>query len=353
MSKYFACVIRQLVKVHNAAFFLLFRLHLQGCCTAESSAVSPANESSVCHRQPCFWFTFGAGNVWSLTCSADLQPACPHVDVQVRDDENKLNVAGLVVTDGWSLILILCLFVCFWCEIFGIDLSSAIRQKSDTNQIQTFSSCSVNAASVWTSSQHLIQFFSFSSKNDEELWGLIIKDLWDIFYSYITCAKYSYFYLNVLWLAFLICGFKTFTVFNYQKTRLVLISGTFQRSLRVGGWRGKQEVETANEERGQNQLPLSVLHKQKPKATHELQNKVVGGSDLQFKLSCCSSTNRETSGTTAAVGFVSATFCLQQEWKQESMTALCHLVDIYQKYMFSVVTQQEVNRADSADTDCE
>lgn len=164
-----------------------------------------------------------------------------------------------------------------------------------------------------------------------------------------SCAKHSYIYLNVLWLSFFLCGFKTFTVFDYQRTRLTLIFWDFLEITEgsegdVGKQRSRKWRQLARKI-GQNQLPLFVLNIHTLKATHELlkrkkkeKEKVGGrlstGSDLQFKhfMSCCLPTNSESEKHLEwqqQRGFRQLHSCSHQEWRHDDMKGLCHVVDTF------------------------
>lgn len=185
-----------------------------------------------------------------------------------------------------------------------------------------------------------------------------------------SCAKHSYIYLNVLWLSFFLYGFKTFTVFDYQRTRLTVIFWDFLEITEgsegdVGKQRSRKWRQLARKI-GQNQLPLFVLNIHTLKATHELLKKKKKRkrkswrSTLHWIWSTVQAFHellftykqwvRETSGMTAAERFSSATFVFtpgMETWWYEGFVSCGghfypkHLT--YPKYMFSMVTQQEGN----------
>lgn len=159
---------------------------------------------------------------------------------------------------------------------------------------------------MWTSSQHSTQFpstitfFVFSQTKGRRaavvfVW-LSLLSVCGIFIILIdTCAKkeYSYFYLNVCWLCFFLCWWiwDIYSIFINRK-QFDLIWFHF--------W---DFSETTEGSEGENRN-----RKWRETSSVGLEHTDTKGNKLQSELSCCLSTNRETSGMTAAVRFVSATF---------------------------------------------
>lgn len=157
---------------------------------------------------------------------------------------------------------------------------------------------------MWTSSQHSTQFpptitfFVFSQTKGRRaavvfVW-LSLLSVCGIFIILIdTCAKkeYSYFYLNVCWLCFFLCWWiwDIYSIFIIRKQNADFIFWDFS--------------ETTEGSEGENRN-----RKWRQTSSVGLEHTDTKGNKLQSELSCCLSTNRETSGMTAAVRFVSATF---------------------------------------------
>lgn len=172
----------------------------------QSSAVCRLAKEVSAHQSAMLLFTFSIMHCYFkpqnshllLWPECSINPRCVQKQV-VGFVKTKLGVENVTIEHRRELFVVVRFLI--FCTSFSSDCSDRNR---------TFSSCSVNAASVWTSSQHLIQFpssFTFVfSLSFLERWRAVTFLCVDIFHPYRRLCK-TFLLLPECASTTLLCGF--------------------------------------------------------------------------------------------------------------------------------------------------